>query len=46
MCDDSDDENLKCFEKYEVNQEVKDTDTFSVDGTDVILETSDFDADT
>ena len=46
VCDDSDEESLKCSEKYEINQEVNNTDTFSVDGTDVILETSDFDADT
>ena len=43
--DDSDDERLNCHEKYDVKKEVNDYDVFSVDGTDVLLDASDFDAD-
>ena len=44
VCD-SDEEDLKCDEKFSVDKEVKDPDVYSVDGMDVMLDASDFDAD-
>ena len=45
VCEDSDEEELKCSEKFSVVKEVKDPDVYSVDGMDVMLDASDFDAD-